>query len=240
LIAADEFKQVQLLKRHRALVLTPEFRAALRALAVLRPDVPLAQELLGILNEVSDSDLDIVLARHLDNLNRRAVFAGWVATATWDGSKTYFMQHREALIDAKTRRIIGIGADATERQHLAILDLVASSSDESAYEIVSNVGVAADAAVDAIEAGDLTRLEAILTAADVLDTKPDTWNLAMAVLHASRNDLEQAQLAINRVAARATPIQRRAHSVRLRALLAGNPNLTELAQLIDMIEGMPS
>jgi hypothetical protein len=126
--------------------------------------------------------------------------------------------------------------DDTARQHLAILDLTSVMPAERVYSLVTDAGAAEEAAFEAIEDGDLPRLAAIGTAATSLTTRPSTWGLLYAVLLIAADQPEPAHDLARQLAEQSSPLQRRAHAIRLRALRNHHPDLPGLDKLIAIID----
>lgn len=106
---------------------------------------------------------------------------------------------------------------------------------EQAYTIVIDAAAAEAAACHAIEQGDLDRLSAIATAAPILQTREPTWTLIASVLLLAQDDVDEAHEAGRQLAEAATPIQRRAIAIRLRALRDHQSDLPGLSDLIEII-----
>lgn len=121
-------------------------------------------------------------------------------------------------------------------QHLAILDLAQATSPDDAYAIVTDSATAEEAAFAAIEDGDLPRLATIADAAPALQNRPTTWGLLQAVLLLAQDREESARAAMQQVANQGSPMLRRAHAVRLRALQRHHPDLAGLDRLIEIAE----
>jgi hypothetical protein len=63
-----------------------------------------------------------------------------------------------------------------------------------------------------------------------------TWQLAAAVLLLAQGELDDAKQLARTAADEATPLQRRAHTIRLRGLAAHRPDLTDVHDLISIME----
>ncbi len=144
--------------------------------------------------------------------------------------------HHAALTDDQSVELLTGAEDDTVRQHLAILHLTTIMSDQDTYRIVTDPATAEDTALEAIEAGDIGLLSAVLTAATELQNRPISWNLAAAVLLLAEDQPEQALEVAELIAREATPLQRRAHTIRLRALQTHHPDLPGLDDVIEVID----
>ncbi|MGH3611425.1 MAG: hypothetical protein ACRDRK_02145, partial [Pseudonocardia sp.] len=147
-------------------------------------------------------------------------------------SRTFLAAHRDELHTPQVPDLLAGIDDNTARQHLAILDLTSVLPDEQVYGMVTDPSRAEETALDTIEAGDLPLLDAVLVAAPGLSERPVTWQLAAAVLLLAQGQPEQAREYAQAAADQATPIQRRAHTVRLRALAAHQPDMAGVEELI--------
>lgn len=107
---------------------------------------------------------------------------------------------------------------------------------EQVYAIVTDTGAAEDAAFHAIEHADLPGLAATATAAGpVLQSRTATWVLVWAVLLLAADQADTAHEMARQFVEQASPLQRRAHTIRLRALRTHHPALPGLDELIGII-----
>ena len=155
-----------------------------------------------------------------------------MATPTWTESRTFLTEHRAALLAEPTLNLLAATDNDTARQHDAILSLTTQLPDEQVYALITDPGQAEDAALDAIETGNLPLLAAILTAAPSFQERPVTWSLSAAVLLLAQDETHQARQVAQHAAEQATPIQRRALTLRLRELATHHPDLAGLDILI--------
>ncbi len=79
-------------------------------------------------------------------------------------------------------------------------------------------------------------LSSILTASPELQSRPIAWSLAAAVLLLAQDELDRAREFARLVAEQASPLRRRAHTIRLRALRTHHPDLPGLDDVIELIE----
>ena len=224
------------LDEQREILTSPGFRTTLDALSGLYPANPVPGQLLALLDEINEAGSDAVFAHRLVDHDRRAVLAAWIDTPTWTESQQFLREHRAALTDKESIDILAGADDATARQHLAILALTAVRPDEHIYRLVTDSAAAEDAALDAIEAGDLPLLHSVLTAAPGLQGRPVAWGLTVTVILLAQNEIDDAHDLARQVAHQASPLQRRAHTVRLRALRAYHPDLPDLDHVIAIID----
>ncbi|MGH8907964.1 MAG: hypothetical protein ACRD0K_15970 [Egibacteraceae bacterium] len=226
------------LDRHRDVLGSPQLRVSLHALAGLYPNNPAPSLLLGLLDEIDASGLDALIHRRQQAHERRALLDAWIDTPTWEESLEFFRQYQPELTTDESRQTLaGMSNDDTVRQHLAILDLALMTSVDDAYAIVTDPAAAEDAAFAAIEDGDLPLMVAIAdAAADALEDRPTTWGLLVAILLLAEDDEDSACAHMRQVAEQGSPILRRAHAIRLRALQHHHPDLPGLDRLIDIIK----
>ncbi len=224
------------LNEHREILTSPQFRATLTALAGLYLTNPVPGELLQLLDEIDESGIETAFAlRHADH-QRRALLTAWINTPTWTESLDYYRQHHSELSSVDIRAILASVDDDTARQHLAILDLTDVMPAERVYSMLTDAAAAEDAAFEAIEQADLTRLATIATAAiTALRTRSSTWALLCAVLLLAADQPEPACEIAHQLAEQASPLQRRAHTIRLRALRNHHHDLPGLDELIAII-----
>jgi hypothetical protein len=223
------------LDEQREILTSPSFRTILHALASLNPTDPVPGQLLALLDEIDEAGVDAVFTRRLVDHDRRAVLAAWIDIPTWTESEQFLREHRAALTDEESIDIL-TGADSDiARQHLAILALTAVLRDEDVYRLVTDAAAAENAALDAIEAGNLPLLSSVLTAAPGLQGRPVAWGLTVTVILLAQNEIDKANDLARQVAHQASPLQRRAHTVRLRALRDHHPDLPGLDHVIAII-----
>jgi hypothetical protein len=229
------------LDRHREVLTSLEFRTTLHALVGLYPANPVPGDLLQLLDEIDELGIEEAFGRRSGDHDRRALLVAWINTPTWSGSLDFFREHQAALTTGDNRAILdGIDNDAA-RQHLAILDLTGVLPVEQVYRIATEPAVAEEFAFATIEAGDLPVLSAILTAAPELQTRPAAWGLIVSVLLLAQDEPDQAHQLGRQVAEEATAIQRRAYTIRLRALRSHHPDLPGLDDFIQIIDsGIPA
>jgi len=77
-------------------------------------------------------------------------------------SLAFLREHHAALTSKETVEILAEADHDTTRQHLTILNLTSAMAIEQVYAIVTAAGTAEEAPRDALDAGDLPRLGAIL------------------------------------------------------------------------------
>ncbi|MGH3785720.1 MAG: tetratricopeptide repeat protein [Pseudonocardiaceae bacterium] len=234
---AGDWPAIQaVLDEHREVLTSLEFRTTLQALASLYPANPVPDNLLQLLGEVDELGIEEVIGRRSGDHDRRALLAAWINMPTWLESLDFFREHQAALTTDDSRAILDGVDSAAARQHLAILDLTGVMPVEQVYRIVTDPAVAEEAAFAAIEAGDLPVLSAILTAAPELQARPTAWGLAVSVLLLAQNEPDRAHQLGRQVTEKATAIQRRAHTIRLRVLRSHHPDLPGLDDLIQIID----
>jgi len=228
------------LTQHLDLLRSPEFRMSLQALAGLYLGHPGLDRLLRLLEDIDESGVDAVFRRQQEIHERLALLDAWIATPTWPESRDFFHEHEAELTTTEIRRLlVDLNHDAAS-QHLAIIDLTRDLSIDAGYAIVTNRETAEEAAFEAMENGHLERLALIADAAPSLQDRPITWGLVAAVLLLTQARQDEADELIGQIAEHSTAVQRRAHIIRLRALLQRQPHLAGLDRLIQIIEASSS
>ena len=225
------------LDEQREILTSPSFRTILHALASLNPTDPVPGQLLALLDEIDEAGSDAVFAHRMVDHDRRAVLAAWIDTPTWTESEQFLREHRVALTDEESIDILAGTDGDTACQHLAILYLTGVLPDEHVYRLVTDSAAAEEAALDAIEAGNLPLLNSVLTAAPGLqEGRPVAWGLTVTVILLAQNEIDGAHHLARQVAHQASPLQRRAHMIRLRALRDHHPDLPGLDHIIAIID----
>lgn len=115
----------------------------------------------------------------------------------------------------------------------AVLTLTDALPVDTIYEIVTSPSAAEDAALAAIEQGDLGRLALVLAAAPNIASAPVTGPLTQAVLAAAGGHTTDVDDLVARAARSATHVQRRANAIRLRGLASRRPDLPSVADLAE-------
>jgi hypothetical protein len=228
--------QQSALDGQRDVLTATTFRTSLHALSGLYRTNPVPDQLLALLDKIDQAGIDIVFARRLADHDRRAVLAAWIDTPTWAESREFLQEHHGELTEDESIEILAGSDDDTTRQHLAILNLTAVLPGEHVYRLVTDPSAAEEAALDAVQAGDLPLLSRILIAAPTLQGRPASWSLAAAVLLLAQDQPDQARDLARHVADNASPLQRRAHTIRLRALRTHHPELPGLDDVIALID----
>lgn len=235
---ADDWPAAEtVVNNQREILTSPQFRTTLTALAGLYLTNPVPGQFLELLDEIDESGIEVAFARRRADYDRRALLTAWINTPTWTESLDYYRQHQADLTSADSRTILAGVDNDVARQHLAILDLTGVLPAEQVYAIVTDSGAAEDAAFHAIEHADLPRLAATATAAGpALHSRPSTWGLVRAVLLLVTDQPDSAHELARQLAEQASPLQLRAHTIRLRALRTRHPGLPGLDELISVID----
>ncbi|MGH8898966.1 MAG: hypothetical protein ACRDZ4_18570, partial [Egibacteraceae bacterium] len=210
-------------------------RVSLRALTHLYPGSTVPGMLLGLLDEIDEAGRDPVFSRRQADHERRALLSAWIGTPKWGKSLEFLRRHQHDLATDESRQTLAETDDDTARQHLAILDLTQATSIDDAYAVVTDPAAAEDAAFAAIEDGDLSRMTAVAVAAPTLQQRPTTWNLLLAIFLLTQGDEESALVCMRQITDQATPMLRRAHTIRLRELRRHHPDLPGLDHLIQIV-----
>lgn len=198
----------------------------------LYPGHPAPNRLRALRDEIHRLGLEETLHRHQVDHDRHALLAAWIGTTTWTDSLDFLRRHAAELETPEVRDLLAASTDPTARQHLAILDLTWADSVERTIALITDADHADEAALDAVESGDLGRLATIALASQALGQRPATINLVTAIFAAVNGDPAQATTAIADIGRSGTPLERRALAVRLRSLLRHRPDLAALAPAV--------
>ena len=234
LAAADWTQQENFLRTSSVKLLTPESQDALSLTAALHPELAKLTRLSSILAEIASRGIDPVLAdlgathRHLD------LVQNWIATPTWTESQDFLAAHPELITDSRTVDVMRAGTgDRVIAQHIAIIRLCQRMPIAEVYDLVTDVSMAADAAMTAAEAGDDTTLAYIWAAAPDLARTPFAAPYLTAVHMVLQESPERDVSEENEgsdpgrlmeiAAEQGTEAQRAAGSARLRRLARNQP-----------------
>ena len=159
----------------------------------------------------------------------------WFATETWTESFQFLEQHRAELDTDEVRADLVQAATEIAGQHIAILSLTSRFSLPDVEAIITEPGAAADAALDALERGDLDLLRSVAQAAPGLRDRPLVWATVALVLSLDAGQLEQASHVVMWISATATEVQRRALAIRLDGLRHHRPDLVGVTEALQAI-----
>jgi hypothetical protein len=213
-------------------------RSALAALAGLYADNPALVTMVSVLDAAVEHGLDTVLDEVCEAEGHVELLSGWVDTPTWTASRRYLAEHPGLLTDPRTPAVlVQAGGDHVARQHLAIVRLHgAGMGTDEVYDTIVDASDATDAALAALDSGDLDRAGELWYASPHLARHPFLAPYLAAVLYAVAGDVEQAEALITTAAADADQPVRTTAAARLRRVAAHLPahasSLVRLAELM--------
>ena len=190
----------------------------------------------ALLADIDAHGLDTMIARGRDDFSRRSLVNSWIATRTWTESERFLAEHRDELSAAEVRELLADSDDPVVQQHLAIIRLGDDTPLDRVFEIVTDTAVAAEAALDAVETGDLARLPLLLAVAPAVMDRQVTGAFLLAVIALMSNNTAQSGQLVQHVAENGKEIERRAHAARLRSLARQVPDFAEAAALADLLD----
>ena len=223
------------LQDHRALLLSRDFVNSLSALRALYLDNPVLPALAALVGEIDGSNLNTTMAAHRAEHERMARVQAWFATETWTESFQFLEQHRAELDTDEVRADLVQATTEIAGQHIAILSLTSRFSLPDVEAIITEPGAAADAALDALERGDLDLLRSVAQAAPGLRDRPLAWATVALVLSLDAGQLEQASQVVMLISTTATEVQRRALAIRLDGLRQHRPDLVGVTEALQAI-----
>ena len=195
----------------------PTMADTVDTLNFLHPGEPTLEAIRGLLAAVHEHGLAAVLDQARANDALQTLVSEWIATPTWPKSFTYLTNHHEELCIESVAAFLNSLDTSVARQHLAILGLSSDRPLPALFEIVTDPAIATDHALDALEHAQTDHLQLIVTANPAILELPSTGPLLLAVLALAAGDNDTATQAAATVGGSSSPIQRRAHLVRLRA-----------------------
>jgi Tetratricopeptide repeat len=239
LIASADWPAAEDAVRNTDDLLSPGMDDSLAVVDALYPGHPAPGQIRALREEIRRLGLDEALGRRRAAHARAALLAAWIGTRTWDESFTFLREHIDELTAAEILDQLAASDQPVAQQHRAILDLVRTDRLDDVRALVTEPGAAEDAALDAIQAGDVHRLAAIATASEALPRRPVTHRLVTAIFTALDGNVADAAATITEFARSSTDIERRALAIRLRSLLRHQPRLAALAPTIEALAAPP-
>jgi hypothetical protein len=216
-----------------------EFAASLDILAFVHPATERPNELRRVAALVRDAGLEEALATLRAQHRTQQLLDAWIGAGTWQNKFGFLREHRNDLLDPFTIALLETIETPGARQHWAILQLIKDHDARAVETWVIDADAAAEAAFDAVDAANLSRLNLILTAnpqAFQVSTRGTLLTIIMNYVHAlGLPQIRQAQafkqiLAIAAQASSAIPHKdRRAGGIHLkRFAFAINPYLNDV------------
>ncbi|MEI2779500.1 MAG: hypothetical protein V9G19_26795 [Tetrasphaera sp.] len=193
----------------------------------------------GLVEDAQARGLEVAAAELRDLASLQDVVRAWIGTPTWTESVDYLREHPQLRDDA-VGSMLASAPGPVAQQHTAILhlangmDLTDSDTAASLVEFLANPEVAADGAIERLEAGEIDAMTTtVLANPQTLDTPRGP--LLLAVLLAARGEPGNAREVIAAFGPTLNPTQRRARVLSLRKLLASNPPSEVATALPDLI-----
>ena len=215
-------------------LITDQGRSDLQMLGLLHPELaPVIRDLESVLSSIRERGIEAVVADLAPGARHADLVAAWLATPTWDESQRLLAAHPELLSDHRTDDIlreVGAGDDnsaAMAGQHHAILALCRRGTIEEAYEVVTDLDAASEAAWDAITQADASLLIMILAAAPHLLRRAFVAPAltACTYLLQPHDNLDECTELMEQATQQGSDTQRQALAGRLRRLLRRRPDL---------------
>jgi len=203
------------LREHSTVATGPSMSETLATLLMLHPGDQRLTGLAAVHKDIVERGLSPVLEDLTTQDELQILVDDWINTDTWTASLTYLGAHVERLrTDEVVQRLAALQTP-TALQHAAILTLWATTTPQQIEELLTDASVAADLALDAVEAGDLGRVHLLTFANPHTLQLPGTGPMLQAVLLLAAGDHARAASAAKTAAETATEDQRRAHTIRL-------------------------
>jgi tetratricopeptide (TPR) repeat protein len=226
-----------ILTAERELVTAADLRTTLDVLLALHLDNAAVRRVGRLLETIAQLGLDEFVQQQ-DEFDRSLTTVGeWLRIVPWAGSMRFLDEHRDALTGDVCRRILAGVEHDVARQRLAALTLAETLPLEAVLSIATDVDVAEEAALAAVDGGRVEQMTAILNIAPDLARRTTTWLLVAAVVLVSNDQPGPAVELARQIAENGTPILRRAHVIRLRKFSGHNPALEQIQDLIAVIRG---
>jgi Tetratricopeptide repeat len=226
-VAAGDWPSLEeLLRAGTSRLTSPTLPATVAVLAALDPIDPRLANIAAQLRQFSDLGLEPVLAANRADHERRTLIMAWINTGIGDESQRFLNEHLYALRTDEVAFLLAESDEPVAQQHLAILNLSATHPIDDLYEIITSESATEDAALQAIETGNVEDLRAIFMAAPRLAEIPVTGALSTAVLALTQGAIDSAKEYAAQAASQASDVQRRANILRLRSLTSQPPRFS--------------
>ena len=186
--------------------------------------------------DIRSRGIDTVSAEFTDLTERLDLLGAWLATENWSDSQPFHAQHAPELHHPTTRTLLARLDHPAAAARAAILELADDLSIPEAYQIVTDLDHADDAALAAIDQGRLDHLAAILTASPLARSPRVTAPFANAVALLASHHREEALQVLEAVGASADQNTQRSHAIHLKRLAKHYPDLPGLTQAQQIFE----
>jgi hypothetical protein len=233
-LSARNWDQREAALRAAAHLTTGQGRRDLRMLCMLHPEIaPAIRSLESVLDDIRDTSIEAVLADLAPSARHVDLVATWLAAPNWDESQQLLAAHPELLSDQRTDDILRALAARDENsaaaasQHHAILALCRRNTLDEAYEVVTDLDAASEAAWDVVARANGDLLMVILAAAPrLLSHAFLAPALASCELLLQPHDnLDECTALMRQAAQQGSNTQCQALTGRLRRLLRHRPDL---------------
>ncbi len=208
---------------------------SIETLSFLFPQTPHFDELTSLLDAVAEYGLEPVLSTLREQHELQSVLSAWMTTATWSQSFAYLRDHQEELRAPQVAQLLSQSEEPVAGQHLAILRLLDKLPSDAVLQIVTDPSIAADESLDSLEKGQLDHVMLLITACPEVLHVPGTGPFLLAVLALAHGDADQTDETARLAAHSATPVQHRAHIVRLRKLARSGAQIPHGADAIESL-----
>ena len=206
------------LREHEHVATGQRLSETLKILVTLHPGDQRLTGLSSVHNDIVENGVDEVLAKLTAQDELQTLIKTWIDAETWAVSLDYLREQKDRLCTDEVFRLLAASQDPVAFQHAAILTLFATAPFDEVAELVTNATAAADLALDAVQAGNLTRVHLLTVANPHALQLPGTGLVLQAVLLLAAGDQDRAVTAAKTAARTATEDERHAHIVRLRGL----------------------
>ena len=203
-------------------------------------------ELTEILASIKSRGLDAVLDEMRAANHRADIVRQWLATPTWSASQEFLTTHPQLLSDPHVLDLLQANLDEPViQQHVGILQLATRKGLAEVYDLVTDLSMAVDSAMEAVESGDLATLTDLAMVSPGLNRIPFTAPYLASIYRAlaTHHDPDATPVAANepvelmkQAAKQGSETQRRAGVARLRRLARRHadlaPALDHLASIL--------
>jgi len=219
-----------LLRECHADLLDDPGQRALHLAEALYSEVEEIPELRWVLGQIAEHGLEPVLAEMRAGHAHTELLDQWLAAATWADSHEFARRHPQLLADPRTAATLEAHPDDPMLvQHLGIVRLAARLPLDDVYDLVIDPTMAVDAAMGAVEEGDVATLTGLLLAAPHLGSVPFAGPYLLGTLLALSDAADQggAEEQMRSAADQGTETQRAAGAARLSSLARRLPHLAD-------------
>lgn len=212
-------------------LLTRSCQAGLALAEFLYPEADDLAELHQLMDQILTDGLEPTLSTHRAAHSHAADLAAWLATPTWEESRTFLKNHPDLSANPHTVALLESAADnPMARQHLGILRLVQTNvigSVDDVYDVIVDTTVGTDQAMNCLDRLDIDALDELFQAAPYLLTTAFVGPYLVAARIALSATDSEAQIKVRAVVDAAiqtgSPTQRAAGAARLRRIARRQP-----------------